>query len=133
MPPRDDYRGMAGPHKAAILMLALGEERCTQIFGLMHEDEIKELSAAMAQLGPVHADTVALSSAAAREYSVRYTSSTLVLASTCTNDSSCGRRPIAAYRNCVESCSGESAQRARTRAHKRYTTTSRHTHTSASR
>ena len=58
MPPRDDYRGLPGPHKAAILMLALGEERCAQIFSLMHEDEIKELSAAMAQLGPVHAETV---------------------------------------------------------------------------
>jgi flagellar motor switch protein FliG len=58
MPPRDDYRSLAGPHKAAILMLALGEERCAQLFSLMHEDEIKELSAAMAQLGPVQAETV---------------------------------------------------------------------------
>jgi flagellar motor switch protein FliG len=58
MAQRDDYRSLAGPHKAAILMLALGEERCAQLFSLMHEDEIKELSAAMAQLGPVHAETV---------------------------------------------------------------------------
>jgi flagellar motor switch protein FliG len=55
---RDDARALPGPQKAAILMLALGEERCAQMFGLMHEDEIKELSAAMAQLGPVQAETV---------------------------------------------------------------------------
>ena len=58
MAARDDYRGLPGPHKAAILMLALGEERCAHIFSLMHEDEIKELSVAMAQLGPVHAETI---------------------------------------------------------------------------
>ncbi len=58
MASRDDTRSMAGPLKAAVLMLALGEERCAQIFSLMHEDEIKELSAAMAQLGPVQAETV---------------------------------------------------------------------------
>ena len=58
MPNRDELRTMAGPHKAAILMLALGEDRCAQLFSLMHEDEIKELSSAMAQLGSVHADTV---------------------------------------------------------------------------
>jgi flagellar motor switch protein FliG len=57
MPP-PDARALPGPQKAAILMLALGEERCAHIFGHMHEDEIKELSAAMAQLGPVQADTV---------------------------------------------------------------------------
>ena len=39
-------------------MLALGEEQCGRLFALMHEDEIKEVSAAMAQLGPVRADVV---------------------------------------------------------------------------
>jgi len=58
MAARDDGRGLPGPQKAAILMLALGEERCAQIFGMMHEDEIKELSSAMSQLGPVPAETV---------------------------------------------------------------------------
>ena len=55
---RDEGRGLPGPQKAAILMLALGEDRCAQIFGMMHEDEIKELSSAMSQLGPVPAETV---------------------------------------------------------------------------
>jgi flagellar motor switch protein FliG len=55
---RSESRFLPGPQKAAILMLALGEERCAQLFTMMHEDEIKELSAAMAQLGPVQAETV---------------------------------------------------------------------------
>jgi len=54
----DSYRLLSGPQKAAILMLALGEEHCTRLFALMHEDEIKEISAAMAQLGPVRAELV---------------------------------------------------------------------------
>ena len=54
----DDYRSLNGPQKAAILMLALGEEQCARLFGMMHEDEIKEISSAMAQLGSVRADVV---------------------------------------------------------------------------
>jgi flagellar motor switch protein FliG len=49
---------MNGPQKAALLMLALGEDHCSQLFQLMHEDEIKELSSAMAQLGPIRSDAV---------------------------------------------------------------------------
>jgi flagellar motor switch protein FliG len=47
-----------GAQKAAILMLALGEEHCARMFAMMHEDEIKEISSAMAQLGSVRADMV---------------------------------------------------------------------------
>jgi flagellar motor switch protein FliG len=54
----DEYRALVGPQKVAILMLALGEDQCARIFGMMHEDEIKEISAAMAQLGPVRAEVV---------------------------------------------------------------------------
>ena len=53
-----DLRGMRGSQKAAVLMLALGEELSARLLGMMHEDEIKEISAAMAQLGPVHAEQV---------------------------------------------------------------------------
>ncbi len=53
-----DEVALPGPQRAAILMLALGEEHCARMFGMMHEDEIKEISAAMAQLGSVRADTV---------------------------------------------------------------------------
>jgi flagellar motor switch protein FliG len=47
-----------GAQKAAILMLALGEEHCARLFGMMHEDEIKEISSAMAQLGSIRAEMV---------------------------------------------------------------------------
>jgi flagellar motor switch protein FliG len=49
---------LTGAQKAAVLMLAAGEEHCTRFFALMHEDEIREVSAAMSQLGTVHAETV---------------------------------------------------------------------------
>ena len=51
-------RDFTGPQKAAVLMLALGDEHCARLFNMMHEDEIKEVSCAMAQLGPVRADLV---------------------------------------------------------------------------
>ncbi|HEX5327137.1 MAG TPA: flagellar motor switch protein FliG [Acetobacteraceae bacterium] len=54
----DDYRVLSGAQKAAILMLALGESQCTRLFAAMHEDEIKEISAAMTQLGSVRAELV---------------------------------------------------------------------------
>jgi flagellar motor switch protein FliG len=54
----DEYRGLEGAQRAAILLLALGEEQSGRLFALMHEDEIREISTAMAQLGPVQADTV---------------------------------------------------------------------------
>ena len=56
--PGDDDRTLSGPQKVAVLMLALGEDQCARLFGMMHEDEIKEISSAMAQLGPVRSDAV---------------------------------------------------------------------------
>ncbi|MBS0643267.1 MAG: flagellar motor switch protein FliG [Proteobacteria bacterium] len=47
-----------GPQKAAILMLALGPENAGRLFTMMHEDEIRQISSAMAQLGAVSAETV---------------------------------------------------------------------------
>ncbi len=58
MPQAEPSRALTGPQKAAVLMLALGEEQCAKLFGLMHEDEIKEISVAMAQLGTVRSDMV---------------------------------------------------------------------------
>ena len=54
----DTPRPMTGPQKAAVFMLALGEEQASKLFGLMHDDEIKEISAAMAQLGSVRSEMV---------------------------------------------------------------------------
>ena len=49
---------LTGAQKAAVLMLALGEERCARLFEMMHEDEIREVSLAMTRLGAVPADVV---------------------------------------------------------------------------
>ncbi len=58
MPLREDYRTMTGPEKAALLMLSVGEENATRLFGIMDDDEIRELSQAMANLGNVSAQMV---------------------------------------------------------------------------
>ena len=49
---------LTGPQKAATLMLALGDEQATKIFGHLHEDEIRDLSQAMAALGTITATQV---------------------------------------------------------------------------
>jgi flagellar motor switch protein FliG len=55
---RDDYRTMTGPEKAALLMLSVGDEHATKIFALMDEEEIKEISQSMANLGTVSSEIV---------------------------------------------------------------------------
>ncbi len=55
---REDYRTLTGPEKAAIMMLALGEEHATRLFSLMDDEEIKELSQVMANLGTVSANLI---------------------------------------------------------------------------
>ena len=49
---------MNGAQKAATFMLAIGEEHAARLFAKMHEDEIRDISAAMANLGTVKADAV---------------------------------------------------------------------------
>jgi len=55
---REDYRGLTGPEKAGILMLSLGEDQAARLFSLMDDEEIRELSATMANLGTVSATLV---------------------------------------------------------------------------
>lgn len=55
---REDYRTLTGPEKAAIMMLALGEEHASKLFALMDDEEIKELSQVMANLGTVSANLI---------------------------------------------------------------------------
>jgi len=55
---REDYRTMSGPEKAALLMMSVGEENATRLFTLMDDDEIKELSQSMANLGSVSSQMV---------------------------------------------------------------------------
>src|SRR4051812_8116436 len=49
---------MSGPQKAAALMLAMGDEHAAALLSRMHEDEIRDLSAAMASLGAVPAPVI---------------------------------------------------------------------------
>ncbi|HCM84442.1 MAG TPA: flagellar motor switch protein FliG [Alphaproteobacteria bacterium] len=55
---REDFRGLSGPQKAAILMLSLGEEATIKLFNHMDEDEIKEVSQTMANLGMVGSSVI---------------------------------------------------------------------------
>jgi flagellar motor switch protein FliG len=55
---REDYRSLTGPEKAALLMLSVGEENAARLFSLMDDDEIKEISQTMANLGTVSAALV---------------------------------------------------------------------------
>ncbi|MBP7252442.1 MAG: flagellar motor switch protein FliG, partial [Alphaproteobacteria bacterium] len=50
---RDDIRSLSGAEKAAVVILSLGEEQASRIFSHMNDDEIKELSQVMANLGNV--------------------------------------------------------------------------------
>ena len=56
-PAVDDARKLTGPEKAAVILLALGEEHARLWQGL-DEDEVKEISQAMATLGTVSAQAV---------------------------------------------------------------------------
>lgn len=49
---------LSGPQKAAALVLALSEEQASALLGRLHEDEVRDLSAAMASLGAVPASSV---------------------------------------------------------------------------
>ncbi|HTS92988.1 MAG TPA: flagellar motor switch protein FliG [Stellaceae bacterium] len=55
---REDFRTLTGPEKAAILMLALGDEHTARLFSLMDDEEIKEISQTMANLGTVSSNIV---------------------------------------------------------------------------
>lgn len=55
---RDDFRALTGPEKAAIFVLALSEEHTAQVFGLMDDDEILEISQIISSLGKVGPNVV---------------------------------------------------------------------------
>jgi flagellar motor switch protein FliG len=50
---KEDLRSLSGAERAAIIMLSLGEEHSEQIWKMMDEDEIKEVSQVMSNLGSV--------------------------------------------------------------------------------
>jgi flagellar motor switch protein FliG len=49
---------LSGPKRAAILMLALGEQYGGKIWSLLDDDELRELSVVMSSLGVIEASTV---------------------------------------------------------------------------
>ncbi len=58
LPGTEDLRALTGNQKAAILMLALDDDQVGKIFGMMDDDEIREISQTMSTLGTVNANTV---------------------------------------------------------------------------
>lgn len=55
---KDELRQLRGRERAAVLMLALGEEYGAKLWTMLDEDEIRDLSQAMASLGTIGAQTV---------------------------------------------------------------------------
>jgi flagellar motor switch protein FliG len=55
---KDDYRALTGAQKAALLLMSVGEDSAAKIFALMHDDEIKEISQTMANLGTVSSTVI---------------------------------------------------------------------------
>jgi flagellar motor switch protein FliG len=51
-------RKLTGPERAAVLMLALGEQHGSKIWSLLDDDELRELSIVMSTLGTVQAESV---------------------------------------------------------------------------
>src|ERR1700741_5044589 len=55
---KDDYRSMSGLQKAALLVMSVGEETAAKLVALMNDDEIREISQTMANLGTVNATVI---------------------------------------------------------------------------
>src|SRR5215467_15358033 len=57
-PVKEDIRALSGAERAAIIMLALGEDHSQQIWQMMDEEEIKEVSQVMSNLGSVSSNLI---------------------------------------------------------------------------
>src|SRR4249919_3457132 len=57
-PVKEDIRALTGAERAAIIMLSLGEDHSQQIWKMMDEDEIKEVSQVMSNLGSVSSSLI---------------------------------------------------------------------------
>ncbi|MBI3699403.1 MAG: flagellar motor switch protein FliG [Afipia sp.] len=55
---RPRAKPLSGPKRAAIMMLALGEQYGGKVWSMLDDDEVRELSLVMSQLGTVEADVV---------------------------------------------------------------------------
>jgi len=54
----EEYRKLKGKEKAAVFMLAIGEDNASKLFGLMDDEEIRDISHAMASLGKISSEMV---------------------------------------------------------------------------
>lgn len=54
----DDFRQLSGIEKTAIMLMSIEEDNAAKIFNMMEEDEIKEISNVMANLGQISSETV---------------------------------------------------------------------------
>src|ERR1700759_5478806 len=50
---RDDVRSLSGAERAAVIMLSLGEDHSAKLWSMMDEEEVKEISQVMSNLGAV--------------------------------------------------------------------------------
>ena len=55
---KDDVRTLTGAERAAVIMLSLGEEHSEQIWKMMDEEEIKEVSQVMSNLGSISSNVI---------------------------------------------------------------------------
>jgi flagellar motor switch protein FliG len=55
---RDDIKALSGPERAAVLLLALGEEHGTSIWNALDDEEIREVSQVMSGLGTVSSSLI---------------------------------------------------------------------------
>src|SRR5215470_4673486 len=56
--PSEPAKPMTGPERAAVLLLALGEEHGAKVWAELDDDELRQLGVAMSTLGTVEASTV---------------------------------------------------------------------------
>jgi len=54
----DDFNALSGTQKAAIMMLSLSQEQSAKLFSMMEDEEIRELSVIMANLGNVSSSVI---------------------------------------------------------------------------
>ena len=57
-PEPTSVRRLTGPERAAVLMLSLGEQYGAKIWGLLDDDELRQLSVTMSSLGMIEAESV---------------------------------------------------------------------------
>ena len=55
---RDDVRTLTGAERAAIIMLSLGEEHSAKVWAMMDEEEVKEVSQVMSNLGSISSNVI---------------------------------------------------------------------------